>query len=316
MASFYLIIISLILGKICSFSERFPKQTAQALNGFVLYISLPAIVILKVPELIQEFELSLKLLAPISMAWIMFLMSYFLFYTLGRKFKWSPGLTACLFLTAGLANTSFVGFPLLDAIIGPEAIKIALIADQMGTFLCFTTLGLMLANIYSKKGKQDTDGLRRLIIQNLKGIFFFPPFLVLMVTATLSLLSFHPPPIVNDVVTPLATTLGPLALFSVGFSLKVNPSTLLKYRLPLSLGLLFKLIIAPLIFTLIFNWLAHPSSLMIRVTILESAMATMITASVICNQFKLEEELANLMVGISIPLSLISVPIWNFLLTT
>ena len=70
MASFYLIIISLILGKICSFSERFPKQTAQALNGFVLYISLPAIVILKVPELIQEFELSLKLLAPMSMAWI------------------------------------------------------------------------------------------------------------------------------------------------------------------------------------------------------------------------------------------------------
>jgi predicted permease len=48
-----------------------------------------------------------------------------------------------------------------------------------------------------------------------------------------------------------------------------------------------------------------------RVTILESAMAPMIMAAVVADEFDLDRQLANLMVGVGIPLSLVTVPLWN-----
>ncbi len=314
MEQFSLIIMCLILGYICQFYSKFPKDSAKVINAFVLYISLPAVIILKIPELIRTLKLSFEILIPISMPWLMLIMSYILFYNLGKRLRWSRERTAALILTAGLANTSFVGFPLLEALKGPGSIKFAIIADQLGTFLTFSTLGLFIGNIYSK-GQHSAYQQTNFLKHNLVGILKFPPFIILISTGILSALKIYPPQIVNEVATPIAKTLGPLALFAVGFGLKINPATLKKHFPSLFLGIGFKLIIAPLIFTLLYFLIIGPYSEMTIITILESAMASMITASVICSEFDLEPELANLMVGISIPLSLLTVPLWNLLLT-
>ncbi len=314
MVQFTLIILCLILGQACRFYPKFSSETAKVINAFVLYISLPAVIILKVPELIKTINLSFEILIPISMPWLMLIISYLLFYNLGKKLHWSREKTAAIILTAGLANTSFVGFPLLEALKGPDSIKIAVIADQLGTFLTFSTIGLFIGNIYSK-GQHSPGQQTHFLKHNLINILRFPPFIILVSTGLLSFLGISPPPIVIEVVTPIAKTLGPLALFAVGFGLKINP-TILKIYLPsLILGMGYKLILAPLIFTLLYFYGFGAHSEMSIITILESAMASMITASVICSEFDLEPDLANLMVGISIPLSLITVPLWNLLLS-
>jgi predicted permease len=41
-------------------------------------------------------------------------------------------------------------------------------------------------------------------------------------------------------------------------------------------------------------------------------MATMITSAVVAAEFNLDTEIANLMVGIGIPISLITVPLWHY----
>ena len=51
-----------------------------------------------------------------------------------------------------------------------------------------------------------------------------------------------------------------------------------------------------------------------QVIVLESAMATMITSAVVANEFNLDSEIANLMVGLSIPISLVTVPLWKHFL--
>jgi predicted permease len=43
-------------------------------------------------------------------------------------------------------------------------------------------------------------------------------------------------------------------------------------------------------------------------------MASMITSAVVATEFNLDTEMANLMVGIGIPLSLVTVPLWNYFL--
>ena len=51
-----------------------------------------------------------------------------------------------------------------------------------------------------------------------------------------------------------------------------------------------------------------------HVTWLESAMAPMITAAVVASEFHLDSEVSNLMVGLGIPLSLLTVTLWSWCL--
>ena len=309
MEQFYLIILCLILGQLCRFYPKFSKDTPKVINAFVLYISLSAVIILKVPELIKTLDITFEILIPISMAWLMLILSYFLFSKIGKYRNWSYTQTAALILTAGMANTSFVGFPLLEALRGSDSIKVAVINDQLGTFLSFSTIGLFIANKYSLQNQEHS--FKKILLNILK----FPPFLILVTMTILSYSNIYFPDNANKVVSPIAKTLGPLALFAVGFGLKVDRHILKKYNGALLMGIAFKLLLAPLLFFILYRVLLRSQSEMTTITILESAMASMISASVVCNEFELEPDLANLMVGITIPLSLITVPLLNTLLS-
>ena len=62
----------------------------------------------------------------------------------------SPITTGCLILLCGTSNTSFVGFPLVHALLGEEALNTAIIVDQSNLIVLFT-LGILVANLYSGK---------------------------------------------------------------------------------------------------------------------------------------------------------------------
>jgi predicted permease len=53
----------------------------------------------------------------------------------------------------------------------------------------------------------------------------------------------------------------------------------------------------------------------IQVTLFEAAMAPMITGSIIAAEYDLDGDLAALMVGVGIPLSFLTLPIWFQLLS-
>ena len=122
MSNLVLIFISLICGILCKRTGRLPEQTSQSLNSFVIFMSLPSLVLLKITELLSRIELQWDYLFPISMPWIIFLLSWLFFSWLGMKRGWSRARTGTLILISGLGNTSFVGIPLLEVIIGKEAI--------------------------------------------------------------------------------------------------------------------------------------------------------------------------------------------------
>ncbi|HYE72008.1 MAG TPA: AEC family transporter, partial [Blastocatellia bacterium] len=108
-------------------------------------------------------------------------------------------------------------------------------------------------------------------------------------------------------------TLGPAALLAVGYQLRFNKQLLHKHKAVLSAGLCYKLLLSPLIVAAVYliapfdreQWL---------VTVLEAGMAPMITAAIIANEHGLDHELTSLMVGIGIPLSLLTVPLLFVLL--
>lgn len=134
MSNFILIFGALFLGLLCKKVDRFPKSTGLSLNLFVVYFSLPALILFRFPKLIKSIELSGHWWVPVGMAWATFFISWFIITLLSKKYGWSKAKTGALILTVGLGNTSFVGFPLLEALIGPEAIQIGIFGRSTGIF--------------------------------------------------------------------------------------------------------------------------------------------------------------------------------------
>ena len=199
-----------------------------------------------------------------------------------------------------LGNTSFVGFPLLEAFYGPSSLTTGILIDQPGTFLVASTLGIATAAAFSDHAVKARDILKKL--------FLFPPFLSLLLALAIRPLRY--PDAANIILDRLGSTLIPLSLISVGAPLHFHPKKIKRMARNLSLGLGFKIVVAPLIFYLFYVRILKKSGEITTITLVDAAMAPMITSGIFVHEYGLDTELGSLMLGIGIPLSLLTVPIF------
>ena len=280
----------------------FPKNGHLALNQFVIYIALPALALYYIPKV----SLSTDLLYPLAIAWIGFIMSFVFFYLIGKKMGWPNRLIGCLTITAGLGNTSFVGFPIIQALYGDEGLKTAIIVDQPGSFVVMATLGIITAGIFSKGDSKPSDIAKKILL--------FPPFIAFLIACCMNVLKVDFNEHFETVFQKLGATVTPVALVAVGLQLKIDRRS--QHWKFLRLGLFFKLIITPAIFFLIYRIILGGKGLVVDVSILESAMAPMITGAILASNYGLKPKLSSMMVGIGIPLSFITLAFWYFILNT
>jgi predicted permease len=106
----------------------------------------------------------------------------------------------------------------------------------------------------------------------------------------------------------LGDTLAPLALLSVGCQLRLA-AVRERWR-PRVAGLSFKLVAGPLAVLAVFDAIADLDSPALQVAVFEAAMAPMIGGAIVATQHKLDPELTTLMVGVGIPLSFLTLPVW------
>jgi malate permease and related proteins len=116
---------------------------------------------------------------------------------------------------------------------------------------------------------------------------------------------------VDAIFDRIGATLVPIALFSVGLQFRLQFQRDQATALGLALG--WKLALAPLLV-----WLGGlaigVSGAILTIAVLQSAMAPMISASILAEQNDLEPRLANSVLGIGIMLSLVTVPLADYLL--
>ncbi|MBW8359843.1 MAG: AEC family transporter [Weeksellaceae bacterium] len=296
MTSLILLFLCLILGIILTRNKLFPEHGHLALNAFVINISLSALSLYYIPKI----TLNLQVVFPVAVAWLNILLAIAFFGFLGKKFRWSKSVIGALIMCAGFGNTSFVGIPVIQALFGDSGLKTVMLVDQPGSFVALSTVGIAVANLYS--------GTRTSVADLLKKIIRFPPFIAFTVAVLLNLMNVEVSQSLNEVFKILGATTVPLALVSVGSQLRwQKPDHDSK---PLFWGLFFKLIIFPAgIFVLYFMILEQRSEL-VRISFMESAMAPMITAAIIASAHRLEPRLCNLMIGVGIPLSFLTLFFW------
>ncbi|MBL4772196.1 MAG: AEC family transporter [Alcanivoracaceae bacterium] len=299
MENFLLTISLLAIGMLLKRIPVFPENTSHTLNLFVIYVSLPALVLLKVPEL----KFSQDLLVTAIIPWLMLVFSAVLIIIASRFFNWSKDVLAALLLIVPLGNTSFLGIPMVQSFFGEHAVPYALMYDQLGSFLALAVYGSFILAIFGQKNK-------KLTVQSVfKKISTFPPFISLVIALLLCFIDL--PPSYFNFFEPLASTLVPVVMIAVGFQLSLKLS--LHQLNPFIVGLSIKMIIAPVFVLLIFFMLGF-NGLIYKVTVFEAAMPPMISAGALAIMANFSPKLTSAMIAYGIIFSFVTLPAFYYIL--
>jgi malate permease and related proteins len=295
--NFVLIALFLLLGVLFRRIKAFPRDFAHALNLFALYVSLPALILLKVPQLTFTREMAVAALTP----WGMLILSVALVLAGARFFRWSRSITGVLLLVVPVGNTSFMGVPMVQAFFGEAGIPFLIVYDQFGTILIFATYGSLILALYGREGSFSWIAAAR-------RLFFFPPFAALMIGL---ILRPSYPEKVALALGDIATTLIPLVMTAIGFqlTLRLKPVVLA----PLGFGLGVKLLVAPLAGWLVFR-LAGMHGLAVDIAIFEAGMPPMVTAAALAVAAGMDAELSVSLAALGLFLAFGTLPLIYLLL--
>jgi predicted permease len=291
--NFIVIGLFVALGAFFRRLKAFPEQTAQTLNMFALYVSLPAVILLKVPQITVSREMLVAAITP----WGMLLLTALLVLLAARFYGWSRDITGVLLLILPVGNTSFMGVPMVGAFFGEAGIPYLIVYDQIGTMMIFALYGSVILAIYGHNSQLTLATIARQAL-------LFPPTMALLVGILL-----HSWPYPAAVVSTLQTVGGmltPLVMTAIGFQLRLRlQRTVLK---PLGFGLGLKLVLAPLAAFAVCR-LVGLNDLATNVSIFEAGMPPMVTAGALAIAAGMQAELAAALVSLGLPLAFATLPL-------
>lgn len=287
----FLVIVMLALGKAYAHTGWLPQNTPEVINRLVIWLLLPALVL----KAVHGLQLQADLLVLVATPWLLAGLTVAATWLLSRALGWRREVTGCLLLCVALGNTAFLGYPLVEATLGHDALKYAVVYDQLGSFILLSSFGLVVVALYGGASKPSVGAVVHKVLT-------FPSFAALI----LGLLPWERPPLVAHLIDVLASLLVPMAMFAVGFQLKLVPSRAV--ALPLAAGLALKLLVLPAAAFAIAT-LAGVDRQIVAVNTLQSAMPAMITAGALAIDAKLAPELAAGLVGYGILIAVVWLPL-------
>lgn len=300
MSNILLAVICLAIGKALQSVRQFPQSSAHALNSYVIYVALPALILVQMPTI----SFGINILAPVLIAWVVMGLSAGITWLLAQYYKWDAPVTGALLLVVTLGNTSFIGIPLIEAHLGAEAIPYAILYDQLGTFLALNTLGIAIASRYTQEEHAQSEPLWLKVIT-------FPPFGALICALILALAPITIPAYLLDVLQRLAATLVPVVMVAVGLQWRLRiertESKLIAF------ALFFILMVKPLLALALVNVITL-EPLVAKTIVLEAAMPAMISTSVLAVAYGLAPRFVSTIIGYSLMLAFLTVWIWSWVL--
>ncbi len=275
-----------VLGFVAKKALYSPASTVKWLNNYIIYIAMPSVILIKIPAL----TFSSEMLIPAGFSWGWSVVGGLLILCLSRALKFSRSLEGATLLLTILGNTSFLGYPMVQAFFDDQVLTYAIVYDQLGNFLMLSTLGLIIIALYSPRESGNSLSVSMVA----KQVFSFPPFIALMIAALLPI--DNAVAMVEPVLNVLGKTLMPLALIVIG--LQFQPQLLPEHRLPLGTAIAAKMIVAPaLAYALLMDSKIDIS--IAQATVFEAAMPCMITPGIMAIQAGLSPRFCATLLGYS-----------------
>lgn len=278
-------ICGVLLGRVL----RTPTKVSHGLNLWVVNVALPALILAKLPGL----ALGRDVFIPVAVAWGTIALGAALVFAVAHAWNMSRSQTGALLLLVPLGNTSFLGLPVVQAVLGADHLPSALAFDQMGTFLALATYGLFVAGRFG-------DGERgwRPIVSRLVR---FGPFVALLVSIVVRLTGL--PTTLHDLFGEVGRSVAPVAVVSMG--MRFVPRTRFANARVIGMGLLLKMAAIPGVVAVVAVFVGDLSSVPWQAALLESAMPPMVTAGVVGISAGFDQDLIVSMVALGTVISLV-----------
>jgi predicted permease len=278
------VVLPIIGGKLLKHFGVFQKEQEKVLINYVMYFALP---ILAFKEG-HQIKLGLEVIKISSLAWASIVLCMSVAYIIARLFRLSNKDLRTFLLVSSFGNTAFLGYPYAFSYFGQEGLQIAIIYDNLGSFLMVSFLGVIVAS-----GKPD-----------LKEVLLFPPFLGLVLGFVLRGIPLHPS--LEEALDFVAHSTLPVILFALGLSINLSG---IRDHLKLSLlAILIKVSVSVLAVYLVGRFM-ELSPIAFKVSLLESAMPPMMFSAVLALRYNLNPNLAFASVGLGMILSFFYVPL-------
>ena len=279
-----------------------PASTPAALDRFAITLCLPAFAVVR----LHDIALSADMAVPVAVAWIQLVVCAALVVEIGRIRGWSRPTLGAMLLVVPLANTSFVGLPLVESLLGAASVGPAVVYDQLGTFLALATYGSVIAARYGGAEDASPGAIARRVVT-------FPPFLGMVAGLALHGVDLDALAggVVSDVLGRLGGALVPVVLVSVGMRIGLPRSRAVLE--PMGVALAIRLVVIPAAVFAVAAAL-HARNATWDAVRLQSAMPPMISAGVMATDAGLDHDVVGAVVGLGLALGLATVWAWSTLL--
>jgi predicted permease len=278
------VVLPIIGGKLLKHFGVFQKEQERVLINYVMHFALPILAFKKG----HQIKLGLEVIKIFSLAWASIVLCMSVAYIIAQLFRLSNKDLRTFLLVSSFGNTAFLGYPYAFSYFGQEGLQIAIIYDNLGSFLMVSFLGVIVAS-----GKPD-----------LKEVLLFPPFLGLVFGFVFKGIPLHPS--LEEALDFVAHSTLPVILFALGLSINLSG---IRDHLKLSLlAILIKVSVSVLAVYLVGRFM-ELSPIAFKVSLLESAMPPMMFSAVLALRYNLNPNLAFASVGLGMILSFLYVPL-------
>lgn len=275
-------------------------ESSDALNQFVYYFALPAMLFAAVARGSLQQILDFPFLAGVVLATLGCAGVAFAFSALlsgGTRQE-----SAMRALNASFSNTGYLGIPLVTVAYGPQAALPAAMATVAMNVMLFAT-GLTLLELFAQRTRGDGAG--RNIAQALLGTARSPLIWPIALAIALVSLDLSLPDPLMRLADLLAAAAGPGALFALGLFVSRQPvRTGMAWAWP---DVALKLLLHPLIAALIFYNFLSVDPLWAKVAVVGCSLPLGATAFVLAQRYKVLELETSCSAVLSTALSVLTV---------
>lgn len=297
LSTFSMLVGLLVVGRILAHVDIVGERGADRLNRAAIAGFFPAVILRQAPGLHLDPGL---LLVP-AIAWCLIGLGVVVGVALHRRGA-DRGVAVAVALGLGFGNTAFLGYTLVPALLGEDALRFVVVFDQLGSFIGLSTVGLVGISLAA-------GGPRPTVATMVRKILVFPPFIALVVGVTV--MPAAPPAWLDLALVWLGKALLPTMAVALGVRLRWRVPVAI--RAPLAGVVVGKLVVSPAV-ALGLAALLGVEGLARDVVVLQAGMPVMVTVGALLTFAGVATDLATAMVAATTLLSMVTLPAWAALL--
>ena len=269
----------------------------QSLTALVYVVLLPALVLdvlWSSPLGLDSIRISatavISILACMGLAWLIY---RYLFKQASKP------TTGALILAAAFPNATYMGLPVLEQLLGPEARSIAIQYDLFACTPILLSIGILMAAAHGEHNEK---------VSPITTLIKVPPLWAAIIAVGLNFAAVPMPKWLDEWLGMLGIAVIPLMLISLGMSLQW--SAWKRHTLPLLLPVIaLQLGIMPLVATFVGHGVGL-DGMTLTGTILEASLPSMVLGLVLCDRYGLHTSFYAMAVTITTAISMFTIPFW------